>query len=134
MDNKHLQDIVNATLAEHGVGTVPEILAAIAAGADPRYDTSPVYDLAIEIIKKDLKLPEDVRTLLSMITSSSDLYDKARVDIRESHMAARTLMEYAYPKLKNMETTATVDKRLVVGQLTAEDIAEVDAMLDDEPF
>jgi hypothetical protein len=97
---------IEASGLKYGVGEPHEFLAEIYAGRDPRYDTSPLYDL-ISTIALDKRMPtEEEWQDLKQLVLEDPVYRYTRVSLSMAMDAAKTLLPYTVPKMKAIEIDA----------------------------
>lgn len=104
-------------------GVLPaEALAQLLQGCDPRYDTSPLYDLVFDIDKEDERMPTEPewQRIRDMVLDNPD-YRRARVGVKEVLEAAKVLMKYMHPALRSIEVTGDSKKPIILGDISDAD-------------
>lgn len=126
-----VRDQVQGVVIAFG-GVLPaEALAQLVQGCDPRYDTSPLYDLVYDIDKDSERLPtaDEWARMRDMVLDNPD-YRRARVGIKEALEAAKVLMKYIHPSLRSVEVVGNAKKPVILGDISDVDHAKLQRLLE----
>lgn len=105
-------------------------LAMLLQGCDPRYDTSPLYDLVYDIDKDGERMPTDLEwtRMRDMVLDNPD-YRRVRVGVKEALEAAKILMKYMHPSLRSIEVKGDAKKPIILGDISGADFAQLEKIL-----
>ena len=128
---KAIKDVVAKVAEDHGTLTPAETLAMAAAGLDPRYDTSPLYDMVQEIHEAK-RLPDQREwDRLAHIVLRTPAYRRSFLDIKETTAAAKLLMDYLYLKAKDQDAEAYQEPVATLA-ISPEELEELAKKLDQD--
>jgi len=129
--DKILEEIDGACLS-YGISGPHVYLVELAAGKDPRYDTSQLYDLIYHIAKRE-ELPDSEEWAeIKRLVLGNPAYQYERPPTSVSLDAAKELAKVYIPKQKALEVTVEDVTPREIPKPTKEEIEEFKRILDGE--
>ena len=113
---------IRAICLKNAIPEPDEFLAEIMAGIDPRFATSPLYDLVTSVAHEQRQPTPDEWSAVVEFVSENPAMKFSRVDLQISLAAAHKLFEHLHPKPKSLEITGEIEPIVRTLPLTEDEL------------